>query len=149
MAGDIRFLAQNIGVQMIDYFKIGILTACVLGSFAIGWGLRNRDFNDYKREIEHAVKAQEAHVESIKKQQELVNKGITNEYEAKIAALRNYYKSTSVWNNSSSGKVSGISAAPSATDVITAYNQLASACAMTTQQVLSLQDWIREQAAIK
>ena len=40
---------------MIDYIKIGILTACVLGSFAIGWGLRNRDFNDYKREIERTA----------------------------------------------------------------------------------------------
>jgi hypothetical protein len=149
MAGDIRFLAQNIGVQMIDYFKIGILTACVLGSFAIGWGLRNRDFNDYKREIEHAVKAQEAHVESIKKQQELVNKGIANEYEAKIAALRNYYKSTSVWNNASSSKVPGISAAPSATDVITAYNILAGQCAETTAQTIALQDWIKGQVGIK
>ena len=134
---------------MIDYFKIGILTACVLGSFAFGWGLRNRDFNDYKREIEHAVKAQEAHVESIKKQQELVTKSAEKEYEAKIAALRNYYKSTSVWNNASSSKVPGISAAPSATDVITAYNILAGKCSETTQQLVSLQSWLNEQIGIK
>jgi hypothetical protein len=134
---------------MIDYIKIGILTACVLGSFAIGWGLRNRDFNDYKREIENAAKAQEVHVASIEKQHELVTKGIANEYEAKLAAIRNYYRSTSVWNNPSSGKVSGISTAPSATDVIAAYNQLAGLCAETTAQTIALQDWIKAQAGIK
>jgi hypothetical protein len=134
---------------MIDYIKIGILTACVLGSFAIGWGLRNRDFNDYKREIENAAKAQEAHVASIEKQHELVTKGIANEYEAKLAAIRNYYKSTSVWNNPSSSKVSGISATPSAVDVIAAYNQLAGLCAETTAQTIALQDWIKQQAGIK
>ena len=134
---------------MIDYIKIGILSACVLGSFAIGWGLRNRDFNDYKREIQNAAKAQEAHVESIKKQQALVTKGIENEYEAKLSTIRNYYKSTSVWNNPNSSKVSGISAAPSAADVIASYNQLASACAETTQQVVSLQEWLNQQLGIK
>ena len=134
---------------MIDYIKIGILSACVLGSFAIGWGLRNRDFNDYKREIQNAAKAQEAHVESIKKQQALVTKGIENEYEAKLSTIRNYYKSTSVWNNPNSSKVSGISAAPSAADVIASYNQLASACAETTHQVVSLQEWLNQQLGIK
>ena len=134
---------------MIDYVKWGIATALLLGAFATGWGVRNRDFNEYKQEVNNAAKAQKAHVESIKKQQELVTKGIENEYEVKIATLRNYYKSTSVWNNGSSGKVSGISAAPSATDVITAYNELAGNCAQTTQQLISLQAWLNEQIGIK
>ena len=131
------------------YVKIGVVVFLLLGAFASGWGLRNRDFNDYKQEVNNAVKAQEAHVDSIKKQQELATKGIENEYEAKIAALRNYYKSTSVWNNGSASKVSGLSAAPSATDVITAYNILAGQCSETTLMVVELQDWIRQQAGIK
>lgn len=129
--------------------KLIIAGVLLITAFASGWGLRNRDFKEYKVEVENAAKAQEAHVESIKKQQALVNKGIENEYEAKIAALRNYYKSTSVWNNSSSSKVSGISAAPSATDVITAYNLLAGQCAETTAQTIALQDWINQQIGIK
>lgn len=134
---------------MIDYAKLGIAAFLLITAFASGWGLRNRDFKEYKVEVENAAKAQEAHVESIKKQQALVNKGIENEYEAKIAALRNYYKSTSVWNNGSSSKVPGISAAPSATDVITAYNILAGQCAETTAQTIALQDWINQQVGIK
>ena len=134
---------------MIDYAKIGILAVCVFFSFASGWAMRNRDFNDYKREVSNAAKAQEAHVESIKKQHELITKGIQDDYDAKLAAVRNYYKSTSVWNNASSSKVPGISTAPSPTDVIAAYNELAGLCAETTAQTIALQDWIREQAGIK
>ncbi len=133
---------------MMD-IKLIIAGVLLIVAFGSGWSLRNRDFNDYKKEVANAAKAQEAHVESIKKQQALVNKGIENEYEAKLAALRQYYKSTSVWNNPSSGKVSGISAAPSATDVITAYNLLAGQCAETTAQTIALQDWIKQQVGIK
>jgi len=129
--------------------KLIIAGVLLITAFASGWGLRNRDFNDYKKEVAVAAKTQEAHVESIKKQQDLVNKGIENEYEAKLAALRQYYKSTSVWNNASSSKVSGISAAPSATDVITAYNILAGQCAETTAQTIALQDWVKQQIGIK
>ena len=133
----------------MDYAKLAIAAALLLGAFATGWSVRNRDFNEYKQEVSNAAKAQEAHVESIKKQQALVTKGIENEYEAKIANLRNYYKSTSVWNNGSSSKVSGISAAPSAADVIASYNELAGNCAQTTQQLVSLQEWLNQQIGIK
>jgi hypothetical protein len=134
---------------MIDYAKLAILAGVFFIGSSFGWYFPHRALVEYKASVEAAAKAQEAHVESIKKQQELVTKGIANEYEAKIAALRNYYKSTSVWNNASSGKVSGLSAAPSATDVITAYNLLAGQCAETTAQAIALQDWIKGQVGIK
>ena len=131
------------------YVKISVACLLLLGAFATGWSVRNRDFNEYKQEVSNAAKAQEAHVESIKKQQDLVTKGIQNEYDAKLAAIRNYYKSTSMWNNGSGSQVSGISTAPSVTDVITSYNKLASACAETTQQLVSLQEWLNQQIGIK
>jgi hypothetical protein len=129
--------------------KLIIAGVLLITAFASGWGLRNRDFKEYKLEVSNAAKAQEAHVESIKKQQALVTKGIENEYEAKLSAIRQYYKSTSVWNNPSSSKVSGISPAPSATDVIASYNILAGQCAETTAQTIALQDWLKQQMGIK
>jgi len=149
MASDIRFLTKNIGIQMIDYVKISLITVVVSICFGGGWWLGYSKYLNYKTEIEIAAKTQEAKVESIQKQHELVTKGIANEYEAKLTALRNYYKSTSVWNNPSSGTMSGISTAPKSADVITAYNELAGNCAQTTQQLVSLQDWINAQIGIK
>ena len=133
---------------MIDYAKLAIIVAVLATVFGSGWYVGNSRYVKYKAEVEVVAKAQEAHVESITKQQALVTKGIENEYNAKLAALRNYYKSTSVWNNGGS-KMSGISAAPSATDVITAYNILAGQCAETTAQTIALQDWVRQQTGIK
>lgn len=131
------------------YVKIGVAVVLLCGVYFAGWHSRDKDYMAFKAKVEAEGKAQEVHIESIKKQQELVTKGIENEYNAKLAAIRNYYKSTSVWNNPSSGKVSGLSPAPSATDVIASYNQLASACAETTQQLISLQDWIKTQVGLK
>jgi len=124
------------------------LAALALAGFGYGKYQHNQ-YIEFKAEVIATAKAQEAHVESIKKQQALVTKGITNEYEAKLNAVRQYYKSTSVWNNTNSGKVPGISPAPSAADVIASYNVLAGQCAETTQQIVSLQSWLNEQIGIK
>jgi hypothetical protein len=45
--------------------------------------------------------------------------------------------------------MSGLSTAPSATDAIAAYNEIAGLCGETTQQLISLQDWIKQQIEIK
>lgn len=124
------------------------LSVIALAGFGYGKYQHNK-YVTFKAEVESAAKIQEAKVESITKQQALVTKGIENEYEAKLAAVRNYYKSTSVWNNGSTSKMSGLSTAPSATDVITAYNLLAGQCAETTTQTIALQDWIKAQIGVK
>ena len=133
---------------MIDYAKLAIIGAVLSIAFGSGWWIGYSRYVEYKKAVEIAAKVQEAKVESITKQQALVTKGIENEYNAKLAAVRNYYKSTSVWNNNTS-KVSGISAAPSATDVIASYNLLAGQCSEATLMLTELQDWVRQQIVIK
>ena len=131
------------------YVKLIAGAVFVLGVFYAGWHTRDVDYMAFKKEVESVAKAQEAHVESIKKQQSLVTKGIQDEHEAKLTTLRNYYKSTSVWNNASGSTVPGISNTPSATDVIASYNGLAGRCAETTLMLVDLQKWLNEQIGIK
>ena len=129
------------------YIYAGLILVSIV---CFGYGRHeHNNYVEFKAKVEAIALAQEVHIESITKQQALVTKGIENEYEAKIAALRNYYKSTSVWNNPSSGKVSGISTAPTIADVIASYNLLAGQCAETTAQTIALQDWINSQIGIK
>jgi len=45
--------------------------------------------------------------------------------------------------------MSGISSTTKLSDAIAAYNQLASDCAATTLQTVTLQQWITEQMSIK
>ena len=134
---------------MIDYVKISILGGLCLILFGSGYWMGYSRYIEYKKSVEIIAKTQEAKVESIQKQHELVTKGVKDEYDAKLAAIRNYYKSTSVWNNPSSSKTSGISTAPTVADVATAYNVLAGQCVQATQQLVSLQDWINAQIGIK
>jgi len=131
------------------YIKLAAGSLLLLGVFYAGWHTRDVDYMAFRREVETVAKVQEAKIESITKQQDLVTKGIKDEHEAKLAALRNYYKSTSVWNNASGSKVPGISAAPSVSDVVTAYNELAGQCAQTTLMLIDLQKWLNAQIGIK
>ena len=129
------------------YAKLIAGVICVLGIFYAGWHTRDVDYMAFKKEVVAIAKAQEAKVESITKQQELVNKGIKNDYESKLSAVRNFY--TSGVRNPSSGSMSGISPAPKGTDAETAYPILAGQCAATTAQLTSLQDWLNQQIGIK
>jgi len=136
-------------LSVLTYVKMGVCVALLAGTWYLGYSFEHKRFVDFQHVVREETAKQEAKVESITKQQTLVTKGIQDEYEAKLSAIRNYYKSTSVWNNPSTSKVSGLSTAPSVTDVISAYNVLAGQCAETTAQVVELQKWINEQVGIK
>ena len=130
------------------YIKTGLLIVLVCGVFYAGWHTRDRDFTIYKDQVRIAAEKQQAENESIQKQQALINKGIQDEYDAKLNLLRQYY-ANGVRNNNGASTVSGISSTTKLSDAISAYNQLASDCAATTLQTVTLQQWITEQMSIK
>ena len=132
---------------MIDYAKLAIIGAILSVAFGSGWWLGYSRYVEYKKSVEIAAKVQEAKVESIQKQHELVTKGIQDEYTAKLDLLRNYYANGVRQPNTS--KLPTISNATGGLDAITAYNLLAGQCAETTQQIVSLQKWINEQMGIR
>jgi len=130
------------------YIKAGLLVVLVCGVFFAGWHTRDRDFTIYKDQVRIAAEKQQAENESIQKQQALINKGIQDEYDAKLSLLRQYY-ANGVRNNNGASTVSGISSTTKLSDAIAAYNQLASDCAATTLQVVTLQQWVNEQLGVK
>lgn len=129
--------------------KGALFVVFVCGTFFAGWHTRDRDFSIYKDQVRIAAEKQAAETASVQKQHELVTKGIKDEYDARLTTLRNYYKSTSVWNNNGSSTMSGISSTPKSADVIAAYNELAGNCAQTTLMLVELQKWLNEQVGIK
>ena len=110
----------------------------------LGWRYEHGNLVAYKAEVKAAADQQIAKNESIQKQQTLVNKGISDAYEAKLSALKSYYGGL---RNSSSGNLPSISNPASGVNE-SASDQLL-ACAYTTQQLVSLQDWINAQVGIK
>ena len=131
---------------MIDYVKITILAVAVSVVFGSGYWAGYSKYVAYKQEVEIAVKAQEAKVESIQKQHELVTKGISDEYDAKLSLIRQYY-ANGVRSPSSSGLSSPASTAQSAS-IVPAHNLLAE-CSTTTLMLTELQKWYLEVLSVK
>ena len=133
---------------MIDYDRLIFIGSIVIILFGSGFWVGNSRYVRYKAEVEFTAKTQEEKVKSIRTQQELINKGIQDEYDAKLALIRQYYANGV--RQSSSSKLppnSGITTQPF--DALASYNVLAEQCAETTQQLVSLQAWLNEQMGIK
>ena len=136
-------------LSVLTYVKMGVCILLLGGAWYLGYSFEHTRFTKFQDVVRQQGLQQEEKIQALTKQQELVTKGIQDEYDAKLSAVRNYYKSTSVWNNPSSGKVSGLSPSSQLTDVITSYNVLAGQCAETTLQLVELQKWINEQIGLK
>jgi hypothetical protein len=132
-----------------NYIKMAVCALLLAGAWYSGYHFEHTRFVKFQDDVRATANKQAEQTASIQKQHELVTKGIKDEYDAKLVTLRNYYKSTSVWNNNGSSTVPGISTTPKSADVIAAYNELAGNCAQTTLQLVELQKWINEQIGIK
>ena len=119
---------------------VGVVVALVGFGYYNGYSAEKKRFDAFKAEIEAATIAQDKVNQQIIKRQDLVTKGITNEYKAKIARLESVYNGVQYSN---SATVSSSSSTTSGADEKT--KNLVLDCAITTQQLLSLQDWIEEQ----
>ena len=104
-----------------------------------GYSGEKERFDTYKADIEAQVKAQEAINEATKKQQDIIGKSIRSDYENKLSAIKSYY--SGVRQQSSTN----LSTLPSSSSNINGETiNLELACASTTQQLVSLQEWILE-----
>jgi len=132
---------QILGIGAVVVFLTGL---------GVGWKYENNRFVEFREASAAAAAKQEAKVESITKQQSVVTKGIQNEYEAKVAAIRNYYSSIGVrYTGASGSQVPRLSPTSPGFDAATAYPILAGQCTETTLMLTSLQGWIQSQLEIK
>ena len=115
-----------------NYIKMAVCVVLLAGAWYSGYHFEHIRFVKFQDDVREAAEKQAAQTASIQKQHELVTQGIKDEYDAKLSALRNYYKSTSVWNNNGSSTMSSISTAPKSADVISAYNELAEALGLVS-----------------
>ena len=104
-----------------------------------GYSGEKQRFDTYKADIEAQVKAQEAINEATKKQQDIIGKSIRSDYENKLSALKHYYNGVRQQSSTS------LSTLPNSSLSINAETpNLELACANTTQQLVSLQEWVIE-----
>jgi hypothetical protein len=127
------------------YFKVILLIGLVCGIFFAGWHTRDRDFTIYKDQVRIAAEKQQAQTDAKIKEQELINENIKQTYEARLTSIHSFY---SGMLDSRSSIVSN----PNATITINGethnFVDVASQCATTTEQLRTLQEWVRDEVEI-
>ena len=120
----------------LNWGWIGICAACLVAGF-IGGCQHNH------REIDRLLAAGEAQndqtTQTIKHDKQIAQE-VKNDYQTRITAIRSAYRV----RTPGSGLVPPATQAPGGTDGTAAYAILAEQCTETTQQLVSLQDFIKE-----
>lgn len=122
------------------YLGIALAIAIMFG------GYEHYAFKQYRTEVEALGKQAEIKNKQIIQSQEIASKGIEDAYKSKINAIRADYDRM---RNTSSGAMPTFPNTAIRIDDQTANIIFAEQCAETTQQVISLQDWIKLQIQIK
>jgi hypothetical protein len=127
--------------------KIGLFAIVFFGGLYLGYSMEHSRLVAYQASVEATGKAQEAKNEQIVKQQQVTTERITNDYKNSLTRIHTYYSGMHV--NPSSSAMSVTSTTVPFVDGTPSDPQFVEKCAMTTQQLESLQEWVREQVGIK
>ena len=126
--------------------QIYIYLALVLGGFGAGFYVEHLRFADFKNQVKIVAEKQQAETDAKIKEQEIINENIKQTYEARLTSIHTFYTGML---NSRSGVVSSD---PNATITINGetHNVLlvAEQCAQTTEQLMTLQDWVNQQVTL-
>ena len=130
-------------LPITTWIMIGLSVAAIGG---LGYGkYESAKYDAYVAKAELAAKEQELINKAKAKEAEQVNQKVKNDYENKLSIIKRVYGGLRL---SSSQQTGSISDSTSATDGTATDPKFIEKCAMTTQQLVSLQDWIREQVGI-
>jgi len=135
-------LIGGIGGQVYLYI------ALVFGGFSAGYYVEHLRFVDYKQEVQIAGEKQQAETDAKIKEQEIINENIKQTYEARLTSIHTFY--TGMLDS----RTRNLSASdPNATITINGetHNVLlvAEQCAQTTEQLMTLQEWVNQQVNLK
>jgi len=126
--------------------QVYIYLAVALGGFSAGFYVEHLRFADFESKVALEAQKQIDANTARKKEQEIINDNVKKTYEANVSNIHNFYSSL---HNASSGSMS-YNANATATingktvDILLVAEQ----CAQTTQQLITLQDWINQQLGL-
>jgi len=128
----------------IQFYIYAALTLAAVGG--IGYGkYESVKYDAYVAKTELAAKEQEMEIKSREKQATLVTEKVKNDYENKLDFIKRTYGGMRLPNASQASQVPGAS---SGLDGTPSDPKFIEKCAITTQQLVSLQAWLNEQIGI-
>ena len=130
-------------LPITTWIMIGLSVAAIGG---LGYGkYESAKYDAYVAKVELAAKEQELINKSKAKEAAQVNEKVKNDYENRIALIKRMYSGVRFTNPQQTGSVSD---STSSTDGTATDPKFIEKCAITTQMLVSLQDWVREQVGI-
>lgn len=130
-------------LPITTWIMIGLSVFALAG---FGYGkYESAKYDAYVSKQELAAKEQEMINKAKEKEAAQVNEKVKNDYENKLALIKRTYGGMRL---SSSSEASQVSRASSSTDGTPADPKFIEKCAITTQQLVSLQGWLNEQIGI-
>lgn len=128
----------------ISAYIYAALTVAALAG--LGYGkYESAKYDAYVAKAELAAKEQELEIKSREKQAVLVTEKVKNDYQNKLDIIKRTYGGMRL---SSSSQTSEVSRTTSSTDGTPSDPKFIEKCAITTQQLVSLQAWLNEQIGI-
>ena len=127
--------------------SIYIYAACaVLAVAGLGYGkYESAKYDAYVSKVELAAKEQEFAIKAKAKEATLVNEKVKNDYENRIALIKRTYGGMRLSSTNQTGTISNTTSPTAGTPTDPKFIEK---CAMTTQQLVSLQGWLSEQIGI-
>jgi hypothetical protein len=127
-----------------QFYIYAALSLAAIGG--IGYGrYESVKYDAYVSKAESAAKEQEMIIQAKAKEANQVTEKVKNDYENKLSLIKRTYGGMRL---SSSGQTGTISNTTSPTDGTPADPKFIEKCAITTQQLVSLQGWLNEQIGI-
>ena len=138
-----NFILSLLGGSSVQIY---IYLAVLFAGFSGGFYVEHLRFVDFQDGVKIVAEKQIAENKAKEKEQELINRGVTDAYNANLSNVHNFYNRML---DTSSGAMS-----TNGTATITingeAHNLLlvAEQCADTTTQLIALQGWINQEAGL-
>lgn len=127
-----------------QFYIYAALSLAAIGG--IGYGkYESVKYDSYVAKAELAAKEQDMINQAKAKEANQVNEKVKNDYQNKLALIKHTYGGMRL---SSSGETGTVSQSSSTTDGTPADPKFIEKCAITTQQLVSLQGWLNEQIGI-
>ena len=123
------------------WFKILICAVLLLLSFIGGFYVEHLRFQAYQEKVISDGKIQEQHNKDLLKERDLENAKIKSNYTNQLAIIKRLYNTIS--SNLSSPSATLVSVNGYTTDPV-----FAEQCAATTAQLVSLQQWVKDQVGL-
>ena len=138
-----NFILSLLGGSSVQIY---IYLAVLFAGFSSGFYVEHLRFVDFQDGVKIVAEKQIAENKAKEKEQELINRGVTDAYNANVSSIHTFYNRML---NTDSGATTTLSTASITINGET-HNLLlvAEQCAQTTQQLVSLIDWTNQQIGL-